>query len=280
MTDRDMTDAIPTYEETVQLLLADLQRQLDAELEKPDDELDVDAINRITLSIDRLTGSEQDTAAQAQTGISALKKEMRQRKSKQNIRVFRRIAACACIALVLTNIWTYSAYGMNSFSAAYQFFRGGVTIDLQNDDDSVSFEGNPYLEDMRQACKQYRIDEDVLLPAYIPGGFVEEDDFYEGSDGEDFKQVLLYFRKGKIKMCLEIMQFTDEKYVENAGIPSTEYNFSRQKFGDVTVHISKETKDRQWWAVFQIGLTRHVIYTEGLDYDECQRILDSMFDTN
>ena len=46
------------------------------------------------------------------------------------------------------------------------------------------------------------------------------------------------------------------------------------------IHISKETNDRQYWAAFQIELTQYVLYADEVDYDEWQRVLESMFGTD
>ena len=278
MTDNELLKAIES-DDTDQLMLAALQSKLESELEKPDDELDIDKINQITATIDIISGTVQVTAEKTQQGIQKLKHELRQHRERSRIRIIKRFAASACLILIISNIWSFSAYGMNSFSAAYQLLNGGIVIDTQNDD-SEPYTGNAYYNEMRSLCNQNSFSEDVLLPAYIPEGFKPAPEYGEVFFDKMHCIIWFYFQIGQTRLNYSIIQYTDEEYIQPIGIPSTEYNISEQVFGDTIVHIQKERKDSQYWAVFQIGLTQYVIVSDGLDYDECQRVLESMFESN
>lgn len=257
-----------------QIILHNLHEELEHELEKPDAELDVNKINQIAVAIEKITGSEYITEEKTQQGIQKLEQKLHQQRWKRLIHKTGCVAACIGIVLLLSNIWSFSVYGINSFSAAYKLMHGGITINCQNDD-SEPYSGNPYLEDMQSRCKEHELD--VLLPNYIPEN-MQPTDMY-GSYGDDGPSVTMdfHFKKKSAVFNLSITRFKSEDETIAFSIPSSEYQVSEQQFGDTTVHISKEKKDHQYWALFRIDLTQYVLYTAELDYDECQRILESMF---
>ena len=59
------------------------------------------------------------------------------------------------------------------------------------------------------------------------------------------------------------------------GIPSDYHNISEQVIDNTVVTVSKE--DNQFTAAFMIDRIQYSICADGLDYDECQRVLESMF---
>lgn len=256
-------------------VLSELRHKLEAELEKPDTELDVETINQITKEIEKVTGSEQITTEKTQQGIQRLKQELHQLNKRSRIRLVKCIAVCACFILIVSNIWSYSAYGLNSFSAAYQLLNGGIKIDFQQDD-SEPYCGNPYFDEMRTICLNKNFE--ALIPQYIPGEFQPTDNYGKYQDFDHSQKIYFNFMKQKSILNLSIIRFNNEDEITTISIPSSEYNISQQKIGDTIIHISKEKKDHQYWVAFQIGLTQYILYAEGLDYDECQRVLESMFE--
>lgn len=256
-------------------VLSELRHKLEAELEKPDTELDVERINQITTAIEQVTGTEKITAEKTQQGIQKLKQELHLQNRRNRIRLAKRIAACACFILIVSNIWSYSAYGLNSFSAAYQLLNGGIKIDFQTDN-SEPYTGNPYYDEMHSICLNNNFE--ALIPRYIPGEFQPTDNYGKHQDFDHSQKIYFNFIRQKIILNLSIIRFKKEDEITTISIPSSEYNISQQKIGDTVIHISKEKKDHQYWAAFQIGLTQYILYAEGLDYDECQRVLESMFE--
>ena len=270
MTDRELLNAI--NDDTQQEKLAELRQKLSAELDKPDEDLDVDAINELTLAIEELTGNRQTTELMAEKGIRRLEHDFRKMKTQHIIRRSKWIAACIGVVLVLSNILSYSAYGINVFSAAYRLMNGGITIDY-NREDSESYSGNPYEEDMRAICEEHNLN--VLVPTYIPEGFIKSHVYGEVREEDNRTRVFFYFNRNKELINFEITQFGNEDSTSPISIPSDSYNITQQQIGDTIVHIQKE--EQQYWAVFQIDMVQYVIYADGLDYDECQRVLESMF---
>ena len=276
MTEQELLKAIQS-DDTDQIMLAALQSKLDSELERPDDELDIDKINRITATIDIITGNDRITAERSQPGIDKIKQELHQQSRHSRIRIIKWAAACACFLLIVSNIWSFSAYGMNSFSAAYQLMRGGIVIDTRNGE-SETYSSDAYFDEMRSLCRKNGFPDDVLLPSYIPEGFKPTPECGKVYSDEIRNVIDFYFQSSSSVLDLTIMEYKSKENIQPWGIPSTEYNITEQVFGDTTVHIQKERKDHQYWAVFQIGLTQYMLFSDGLDYDECQRVLESMFE--
>ena len=274
MTDQELYKALLDDSDNSDML-SDLRQKLENELEKSDSELDVDAINELTLAIDRILGDEQLTEEKSKQGIEILKQEIHIKNRKCIFHKVKWVAVCACIMLFISNIWSYSAYGINSFSAAYQLINGGITIDFKIKDTEPYYD-NPYKDEMRESCKNNGID--ALLPSYLPEGFVPTD--HNGvHDADDISNTLLfYFKLGKSKINFSIINFISEECVMPYGIPSDSHSISQQQINGITVHIQKE--DKKYWAAFQIGLTQYIFYADNVDYDECQRVLNSMFDSN
>lgn len=101
MTDQELLRAIREEEQQ----LAILRQKLDAELEKPENEWNPEAIDALTAEIDRLTGGEQHTAEASARGIRCIKAELHRRKRRKTIRRTVCAAACACAAFAGAVLW-------------------------------------------------------------------------------------------------------------------------------------------------------------------------------
>jgi hypothetical protein len=189
----------------------------------------------------------------------------------------RRLAVCACAVLLASNVFSYTVYGTNAFSAVYQLVKGGVTFNLVGQEPFPE-EGNPYEEEMRRLCEENGMG-DVLLPAYIPAGFEPAPQiFFSHHDIEIGQNVIFHFRKNKIKLMIVAQEFYSMDDYAPFGVASDEHNITSQVINGTNIYIVKE--DKQFNAVFLVGQTQYLINADGLDYDECQRILSSMFTIN
>ena len=273
MTEQELLKAIQS-DDTDQIMLAALQSKLDSELERSDDELDIDKINRITATIDIITGNDRITAERSQPGIDKIKQELHQQSRHSRIRIIKWAAACACFLLIVSNIWSFSAYGMNSFSVAYQILTGGVTIDFSKQESEAKENGNPYEAEMRTAYDKHQIE--GLVPAYIPSGFQPTDSFGSSYNMENETHLFFNMKNQKKKLNILVVKFRNLNSIPPLGIASDQLNITEQNINGTIVYISKE--NQQYTAVFMIDTTQYILSADGVDYDECQRVLESMFE--
>ena len=147
MTDQELLRKLQSDDDSD--LLKELRQKLDAELAKPVTEQDFDYIDDLAKTIDTITGADQETAEIADRGIQTIKAGLHNQSRKSRIKHLRWWIPAACLILIVgTNIWTYTAFGMNAFSAAYQILNGGINVDLNSRDSADVYSGNPYADDV------------------------------------------------------------------------------------------------------------------------------------
>lgn len=254
--------------------LAELQERLSNELKKSVDELDYDRIDEMTEAIAVLTGKDEVINERVSAGIERTLAVLHRKEKQRKISRICRAAAIACaIVLIATNVWSYSAYGMNAFSAAYQFLNGGITVDLTVPTDEGKEAGNKYAQDMQDKCAEHHIS--AQIPRYIPAGFAPTENYGKLIETDLYKDLLFYFGKGNAKLFLQVREFADQSTITPIGIPTDTHNISEQVIDGTTIHIVKE--DQEYRAVFLIDRTQYALGADHLDYDECQRVLESLF---
>lgn len=272
MTNKELIEHMRT-ENLGMYYLIELQAGLDEELKKPVSEQDFDRIEDLTEAISVLNGTDQFISKRTEIGIARVKADIHQNKHRK-IRIRRRwIAACICAALIGSNAWSYTAYGMNAFSAAYQIFTGGIVIDFSKHDPSSSEAGNVYAEEMQQICSEHNID--ARIPTYVPEGFSPTENYGSVNDLDLYASVSFYFRQKAKKLIIQMTHIKRDEVSIPFGIPSDHHNISEQVIDNTVVTVSKE--DNQFTAAFMIDRIQYVICADGVDYDECQRVLESFF---
>lgn len=257
-----------------QAFLAELREALSEETEKPADEQDYDRIDEITEAIAVITGTDHIIEGKAVAGIERMLSELHRKHKKKRIRRICRRAAIACaVVLVVSNVWSYSAYGMNVFSAAYKLYNGGMTVDLTKIGNPESEAGDRFKQDMLDKCAENHIN--AVVPDYIPAGFEPTENYGSFFETEHFSDIRFYFRKDQSKLIIHTREFDDPDEITPIGIPTDTHNYSEQTINGTTVCVVKE--DQEYHAAFLIDKTQYVITGNNLDYDECQKILSSMF---
>ena len=254
--------------------MEELQNQLNDELCKPVSEQDYDMIDELTEAISILNGSDKMIKQRSGTGIQQIFTRIRPQKKRKQIRqVITRVAVACAVVIISINIWSYSAYGMNAFSAAYQMLNGGIRVDLTVQDDSVPVADNQFEEEMRSICQEHGIK--ALIPKYIPAGFTKDEfiDYY----GTDLSNNLyFYFKKEKTNLSLQIQIYNEDSEITPVMIPSDTQQVTEQTIQGNLIRVFKE--DQEYRALFMIDRTQYLLYANRLDYDECQRVLQSMFE--
>jgi hypothetical protein len=269
MTDRELLEAIAA--ENRQERLAALQEELESALAQPDAELDAEQINALTAEIDRLTDREQATAMQSQQGIRRLKQNIRAEKRRRCIRHIMRAAAAVCGLLLAVNLWSYLAQGKSVFAGFQEHRSTGIVLQL--DDIPVMPAQNPCADDMQQKYAELGIVPRV--PAYLPVGFLPETPFSEADRTERFTEIVFRFARARQTLQITARQFTGNPEMYYVETDSDDFNTTVQQIGDVTVYTVKEKQ--HYTAAFQIGQTQYTLEANGLDFDECQLVLASMF---
>ena len=273
MTDKELLARISSADPDAEYR-QELQEQLMEELNKPVSEQDFDLIEDLTETIAILDGTEQFIGKRTELGISKVKQNIQYQKRRK--RKFRRkwIAACACVVLIGSNIFSYTAYGMNAFSAAYQFYKGGFVIDFSKQKNITVADDNPYAEDMKKICSEHDID--ALLPTKMPEGFSPTNNYGEYIDLDELSVLSFYFQNGSKKLIIRYSKIKSDETGIPLGISSDHHNISEQSINGTVITISKE--DGQYTAAFMIDEIQYTFYAEGIDYDYCQIILHSIFE--
>ncbi len=247
------------------------REELAKELEKPLSSQDFDRVDALIQTIEHINGEEYASKDITEQGIASLNQRIARERRKQ-IRIFKWAAACACAFILVSNIWSYKAYGMNAFSAAYQILNGGLTIDFSKTDSSVAESGNPYKEEMENKCQEYNID--ALIPSYIPTGFMPTDNYGKGYSTENELVIFFCFKNKNAALTINIVQYSDPNAIPPLGIATEQYNMIEQDINDVHVQINKHGK--QYNAAFMINNTRYLLSADSVDFDDCYRVLLSM----
>ena len=247
------------------------REELAKELEKPLSSQDFDRVDALIQTIEHINGEEYASKDITEQGIASLNQRIA-RERRNRIKIVKWAAACACAFILVSNIWSYNAYGMNAFSAAYQILKGGLTIDFSKAESSVTESGNPYKEEMEIKCQEYNID--ALVPSYIPTGFIPTDNYGKGYNGENETTLYFCFKKKEIKLNIQITRYFEMHEIPPIGIASDHYNITEQMVNDTIVYISKE--EQQYTAAFMVDDTQYVLAADGVVYDECYQVLISM----
>lgn len=271
-------------EEADRLILIGLQEQLDAALEKPDDALDAGEINRITELMDLIAGTDGITAEMSQQGIEKLMGEISRSRRLHRILWVRRGAACACFAVLIAaaGLFATGSHIRAHSDETYHYFNRSVRIDLMKEPPETTplvprfsgMPGNAWEAEMRQFCTENGISGDVLIPQYFPDGFHPRYDF----DSESNKYVTYAwfdFERDGALIQIDLTQHDDYSSFYPMWLSSSTYHIAPYKLGDTTIHI--QTEDNQYYAIFRVGKTEYFLFTENLDYDEGQHILESFF---
>ena len=249
-------------------MISDLQRELEEEMKKPAEKWDCRKTSEITETIHQFScGHETDM-----TGKKKLIEKVRGEKVPDKKKIYRRIAAAAACLLIVIGINTasLSVFGMNMFSAVYQISKGDITIDL-NERNVIELPvsaDDPY--GMKAKCAEYNMK--PLTPTYIPEGFELADIAVD--EISSFTDVIFYYTNSGIKLNFDFCQYKEGEEIPPIGIPTDTYNISEEVVNGRKMYILKE--DNQFTAAFLEDNIVYVIFADGLSYDECQKVIESL----
>lgn len=251
-------------------ILSDLKKDLDEEMSKPTEERDESLISELEEMISKL--EEEIISASKKRSLESVMKMLDEYKEPRHPKLYKRISvAAACLLVVLgLNTVSMKTFGQNMFSATYQLYKGGITISTESGDNKgfVASESDPY--GMKAKCAGYGFFPDT--PSYIPDGSVLKDTSVDSDDYSD--SIIFYYKKDDIILSFIFTNYKTNDEIPPFGLPSDTYNVTEEQINGHTTYISKE--DKQYTAFFIDKRIKYSIYAEGLDYDECYKILESL----
>lgn len=257
-----------------QAFLEELQEKLSKELDMPHSQRNYDQIEEWTETISLLLGTNELIDKRTEIGITQLRQKRERIKQKHTKQILRVIVPCFCVVLlVLSNVFSQSVLGMNAFLAMYQIMKGGITIDFKKQGELTTASTSDYQSEMLRICEEQSIN--PRIPSYLPDGYTPTEIFGQVHPASSHCTVIFCFERNKSKILLQIVKYENSDEMPPMGIPTDHYNISEQVIDNTVICISKE--DQQFTAVFEDDTIQYMLFSEGLDYDECQRILNSMF---
>ncbi len=249
---------------------AELREMLDKELSKPDDQIDYEFVDELTMAVIESEGKERLTA-----DIDTELNKLQERTSKHNrIICFPKWAiglSATCVILFCANCISVSAWDMNIVSAVIKFTNGGFSVDFsETEKDSIKLptsDDDPY--GIIAECAKYDIYPET--PHYIPDDFV-----LTGIDinvNEEYANTIRFiYQNGEQNFSIAYTRYWNER--EQIGIPSDQYNISETMVNDSPAIVSKE--DNQYTITYQKDKTVFFMFAEDVPYDECEKIVESI----
>ena len=249
-------------------ILSDLQKDLNEEMNKPAEERDESYIAEIEEMIAQT--EEELIDASKKRSLDNIMKMLDEYEEPKHIRLYKNLAiAAACLLVILgLNTASLKVFGQNMLSAAYQLTKGGISISINDSDEIVTSESDPY--GMKAKCAEYGFFPDT--PSYIPDGFVLKT--ISEDRGKYSDSIIFMYRKDDMILNIFFTNYKSDDVIPPIGIPTDTYNISEEQINGHTTYILKE--DRQFTAAYIERKIKYRIFAENLDYDECQRILEFM----
>jgi len=255
------------------LTVNELENLLNCELKKPAILIDsklVDNLTYVLCSKEKLKvapASDEEISEIVQNIVSNERKAVRKKQ-----RIACKISACAAALLIGLNVCTVSAYNENIFSLLVEFTKGGVLVQFnkpQKEEIIIPISpDDPY--GIIAKCKENGI-ENIETPHYLPEGFILTE--FEADTENDYCHFVGFtYENGDQLISLSFDEFLDG-IPEEIGIPSDEHNISEIEINGHPAIMSME--DNQMIVIFNLGKKIVEIFTQDVDYSECDKILES-----
>ncbi len=247
-----------------ELTAEELEKQLDLELKKPHPDYDlVDELSKAILEAKGKAVKEIDVKSE----IQAIR-----RKNIKRVRFpkWAMAVSAACVVLISANIFSVSAWDMSIFSVIVEFTKGGMSVDLGKSEVIKLPASENDIYGIKAKCAEYNVS--PLTPSYLPNGFELAD--FSGVVCDKFTDLCFFYQKGNSRLNITYTKYNNSENVPNIGIPTDTYNLQETEINGRTMFILKE--DNQFTVTFLNDGIVYVIYSNQLEYDECQKIIESM----
>lgn len=250
-------DTVKTAEE--------LEALLDKELSKPD--TDYGLVNELTLSVLEAKGK-KPLENDVDEKLTELKEMQSREKKRYRLPKWAVGLAVACVMIMCANAFSVSAWNMNIFTLIVEFTKGGVKIDFGSQKEEIilpTSEDDPY--GIIVKCSEVGID--VETPHYLPDNFLLTT--LEVDDTEEYKYLFFRFENNDSSISITIDDFMTDT---PTGIPSDKHNLQEIDICGHTAIVS--TEDNQMVILFRSGDYMVNIFTQDIDYSECEKIIKSI----
>lgn len=242
----------------------ELEKQLDLELKKPCPDYDLaDELSRAILEARGKTAEEIDVKPE----IQAIRRKNIRRAGFPKWAV---AVSSACAVLIGANVISVSAWDMNIFSAVVEFSKGGMSIDFKKTEVIELPVSDDDIYGIKAKSAEYGLK--PLTPHYLPEGF-ELIDFYADIN-EAFSDICFFYQNNNARLNITYTRYADSEKTLTVGIPADTYNLQETVINGQTMFLLKE--DRQFTATFLNDGIVYVVFADKLDYDECQKVIESM----
>lgn len=259
--------------------LTEINHQVDEELKKSKDDRDYQKIETLlSENYEIMDNSESELDIKARENISKIEQMC---KPKNRIKIYQRVAAvAACLVLVFGgNAYTLNAYGENLFSLIVNRSSSGFTVNFNGNNISSEIpdiKDDPY--GMIAKCAEYGVYPDT--PLYIPDGF-ELVDFKVSERKKRTTIRFFYQNQDNLILNFDFDVYADVSNIPSYGIPSDECNISAVYVNGVKGITSKEKNSLngvtdQYTLTYCKGNIVYMIFSDGLEYEECDKITESM----
>lgn len=273
MNSKNIIENVPRESESFRDKSAsELREMLDRELSKPDKQIDYGLVDRLTTSVLEAEGRKR-LAVDVDDELDKFRNRVSERNRKFFLPKWAVSLSVACAVLFCANCISVSAWSMNIFKALVNFVQGGVLIGFEDrQEESVielpTSENDKY--GMKGKCAEYGVY--PLVPEYLPDGFQLTD--IETEANKYYLRVIFYYNKGSTILNIDFQQFYNSEDIPTIGIPSDTHNITEKEINGQTMYILEE--DNQFTATFLRNNMIYLIFSDGLDYEECDKIVNSI----
>ena len=280
------------------MLLREMQQMLRAELEKPPEAQNLDAVDELTAGICEICGLEQAVAEHSRTGLETFRTNITPQIAATNKEItaepvtvtarakrffhwkrFAAVAASLAGALMIGNFATKGALGNTLLSTGAKLIHGGIEVTMTEPesaaDDLPDGLSDPY--GIQADCNAFGFS--VLTPQYMPdelkvvnhmtNSTMESEDvmyWFANEDDED-QTVFIHFMHQLTEGVDPVM-----------GIPTREYEMTETEIKGVPIY--QVIDDEYYTFTFRWHDVSYVIACAHLSQDDCEQILRSFFDTD
>lgn len=278
------------------IMLREMQQMLRAELEKPPEAQNLDAVDELTAGICEICGLEQAVAEHSRKGLETFRTNITPQIAATDMEITRepitvsvkpkrffrwkRLAALAASfagALMIGNFATKGALGDNLLNTGARLIHGGVDFTM-SEPENVTEELPDGIDDpygIQSACNALGFS--VLTPQYLPDGLTVSD--YETRSSELSEDVMFWFQN---ENDTEQTMFLHFKYLLNnsedpvTGIPTKDYEPTEIEIKGIP--INQVIDDDCYTSTFRWNDITYVVACKHLATEDCEQILQSFFD--